>query len=492
MKILLIYPQYSHSSEFDIRAPSMSLFYLASTLERDGHQVEIYDASLGSGPVIKTGKVFRYGVSEEEMYGFLRSRKFDMVGITCSFASRWRFVSRIAEQAKEVNPHAYIVIGGLFPTYSWKYCLDKCKAVDFIMLGEAELSFAQIVNNINKGKNINDACKNVAGVAWRVGKKLYYNPKKEYNNKLDDLPFPAWHLADLKKYFLLQKNIFELSAPCLPILSSRSCPNRCRFCNMYLAHGRIWRPRSKDNVLDEIEYLIKRFGVRHFYFIDDNFSINLERAKNICLGIIERKLNIKYNFHNGLSIKTIDAELVQLMKKSGCTSVCLAIESGSERIRNGVYGKNISTEKILEVFNLFRKFKIPTVGYFMLGAPGENRMDFEETKKLSAKLPISLITVAFFTPYPETELYDECKEKGWLLEYAPDNEDRVEMFTPMLKTPDFEPNDLIKWQKELYYSFVWHHWFTLIKEALRPAGIVNLDAIGKFIGFVKFRLFQNN
>ena len=490
MKILLIYPQYPHSSEFDLRAPSMSLVYLASVLERDGYQLVVYDASLG--PIVKSGKIFRYGVSEEEVYSFLRRHKFDIVGITCSFAARWRFVSRIAQQVKELNPHVSVVIGGLFPTYSWKYCFDNCNAIDFIMLGEAELSFAQIVNNIAKGANINDACTDVDGVVWRTRGELHHNQKREYNNKLDDLPFPAWHLVDLSKYFLLQRKIFDLAAPCLPILSSRSCPNRCRFCNMYLAHGHIWRPRSADNVLDEIEYLIKRFSVRNFYFIDDNFSFDLERAKNICLGFIERKLNIKYNFHNGLSIKTIDSELVQLMKKSGCTSVCLAIESGSERIRNEVYRKNISTEKIFEVFNLFRKVKIPTVGYFMLGAPEENRADFEETKKLLAKLPMSLITVGIYTPYPETELYDECKEKGWLLEYAPDDENRVEMFTPMLKTPDFEPNDVIAWQKELYHSFIWHHWPTLINEALRPGGIVNLDTVGKFIGFTKFRLSRDN
>ncbi len=117
MKILLVYPQYSHINEFDIRSPSMSLVYLASSLERDGHQVEIYDASLG--PVVKTGGVFRYGVSEEEARNFLRSRKFDIVGVTCSFAARWKFVSRIAEQVKEINPRAFIATGGLFPTYSW-------------------------------------------------------------------------------------------------------------------------------------------------------------------------------------------------------------------------------------------------------------------------------------------------------------------------------------------------------------------------------------
>ena len=100
-----------------------------------------------------------------------------------------------------------------------------------------------------------------------------------------------------------------------------------------------WRKRSAKNVLAEFDLLVKTFGIRNFYFVDDNFSIDLARAKEICQGIIDKKMNIKYNFHNGLSIKAADRELFRLMKKSGCTSVCLAIESGSERIRNEVYGQ---------------------------------------------------------------------------------------------------------------------------------------------------------
>ncbi len=485
MRILLIYPQYTHSSEFDNRTPSMSLVYLASTLEQHGHQVVIYDASLG--PIVKMGKVFRYGAPDEEVYDFLSANSFNIVGITCSFTARWRFVARIARQVKEIFPDVPVAIGGLFPTYRWEYCLSSCDAVDFVMLGEAELTFAQVVENIDRGYDINDSCKNVEGVAWRSGDRLFCNAKREYNDKLDVLPFPAWHLVDLKRYFSLQKNIFELPAPCLPILSSRSCPNRCRFCNMYIAHGYRWRACTSENTLEEIEYLMKRFGVRRFYFVDDNFSLDVERAKRICRGIIERQLDIKYNFHNGLSIKTIDYELVKLMKESGCTSVCLGIESGSERIRNEVYGKKLSTEKIFEVLNWCRKVGIPTIGYFMVGAPGETRAEFEESKRLLAKLPMSLATVSIYTPYPGTELYDECKKKGWLLETAVEDENRVEMFSCMLRTPDFEPEDIARWQRELYLSFIRYHWFALIKEALRPWGVVNLDMIGKFLGMLKFR-----
>lgn len=468
----------------------MSLVYLASTLEHNGHKVVIYDASLG--PIVQTGKVCRYGVPDAEVEDYLSNNTFDLVGITCSFTSRWKFAAKIARQVKKTNPRAIVTVGGLFPTSEWEYCLNNCNAIDFIMLGESELSLAKVVTNIANKASINDACKDVEGVAFRQEGKPVCNPRINYDDKLDDLPFPAWHLMDLNRYFSLQKHIFELATPCLPILSSRSCPNRCRFCNMYITHGSRWRSRSTKSVIAEIEYLMNRFGVYNFYFIDDNFSLNLERAKDICCQIIEKKFKIKYNFHNGLSIKTIDYELVQLMKRSGCTSVCLAVESGSERIRNEVYGKRLDTKKIFEVFSWFQKVKIPTVGYFLVGAPGEKRHDFEKSKELLAKLPMTLVTVGIFTPYPGTELYDECKEKGWLLEPPLESEERVEMFSAMLKTPDFGPQDIAGWQKELYLSFIKHHWLTLIKESLRPGGLVNRDMFGKFFGFMKFNYRNSN
>lgn len=467
----------------------MSLVYLASSLEKWGHKVAIYDASLGS--IVKAGTVFRYGVSDEDMLSFLSKTKYDLIGITCSFNARFRYVENIARQCKKIFPKNPVALGGLFPTSQWRHCLGHSGDIDFIVLGEAELSFSQIVNNIAEGQSINESCKGVDGVAWRNEGKIFCNPKSEYNDKLDDLPFPAWHLMDLKKYFVLQKKIFELPAPCLPILSSRSCPNRCRFCNMYITHGSKWRARSAQNLLNELEFLKGRFNVSNFYFIDDNFSLNPQRAKAICQGIIERKLNVKYNFHNGLSIKTIDRELVLLMKESGCTSACLAVESGSERIRNIVYGKNLMTEKIFEVFSWFKEAGIPTIGYFLVGAPGEKRQDFEETKKLLAKLPMSLLTVGIFTPYPGTELYDECKKNGWLLEDSLDNKDRVELFSAALSTPDFGPKEVQGWKKELYFSFISHHWASLIKEMFHPYSVVNIDAIGKFIGMLKFKPFAS-
>ena len=485
MKVLLIYPPYTHSNAYDSRAPSMALFYLAAMLEKGGHDVEIFDASLG--PVGSEGKVYRYGLTDEDIVATLRKRRFDLVGMTCSFTARWRFVRKIAAQVKSLAPDVPVAIGGLFPTSDWEYCLQDCPQVDMILLGEAEQTFLQVVNNLAAGRSLAEAAVDVEGIAYRKDDQLYYQEKVSYNERLDVLPFPAWHLADLDGYFACQRRIFELPPPCLPILSSRSCPNHCSFCNMYITHGRRWRPRSAENVLAEIEYLQERFGVKRFYFIDDNFSLDLARAKAICQGILNRGWDIRYNFHNGLSIKTIDEELVQLMKLSGCSSVCLAIESGSERVRNQIYRKGLKTEQIERVFHWFKQEDIPTIGYFLVGAPGETRADFEASKLLVSRIPMSLVTVGIFTPYPRTELYDLCRAKGWLVDPAKDDENRVELFSSLVSTPDFSPEEVAHWQKELYLSFVRQQGLSLLKEWIRPGGVVNGDMIGKFVGMLKSR-----
>ncbi|MEI8010958.1 MAG: radical SAM protein, partial [Candidatus Omnitrophota bacterium] len=294
----------------------MALLYLAAFLEKQGHAVRIFDASLG--PVTGCGNLFRYGFSQDEVAFFLKNEVFDLAGISCSFTARWPFVKKIADQIKELYPSKPVVAGGLYPTYAWEDVLRSGSSIDAVLLGEAERSFGMLVAGLSKGVSFDDSCRGIDGIAWRSGGACRINKKTQYINDLDQLPFPAWHLVDLKTYFRLQKSIFELPAPCLPVLSSRSCPFRCSFCNMYITHGQRWRARSAVNVLDELQYLVQAFGVSRFYFVDDNFSIDLKRAKAICQGIIDRKLRINYNFHNGLSIKTIDLELVGLLKKSGC------------------------------------------------------------------------------------------------------------------------------------------------------------------------------
>lgn len=483
MIILLVYPQYVYHDTFDSRSPSLSLLYLASFLEREGHKVRIFNAS--DGPITQVKNGYCYGISNEEVFRVFQDENYDLVGITCSFASRWHFVSELARIFKKLWSDIPIVIGGLFPTYEWEYCFRKSKNIDTVVLGEGERTLAGIARKLEDGSTISDACKSVDGVVWHDGDNINKKDKAGYNEDLDDLPPPAWHLLDLKQFVKTQRNFYELQPPYFTVLSSRSCPEACSFCNMFIAHGRKWRSRSPENFVEELKYLMDRFNVNSFFIADDNFSFDLERAKNICREILKRNLKIHYNTGNGLNIKRVDKELFELMKASGCGSIALAIESGSERIRNEVYKKRLPTEKIYQVLNWCDEVGLPCIGFFMVGAPGENRESIEDTKKLIQNLPLTLCTCSIYTPYPKTRLYEKCVELGYLKEIDPEDETRVEFVTSMLSTPDFSPEDVRTWQREIYFHFIRHKWPRLLKELIKPNGIVN------FSNFSIFKRFFN-
>lgn len=473
MKILLIYPQFVYHDTFDSRTPSLSLLYLASRLEKDGHQIKIFDAS--NGPITEVENGFRYGISNDEITKVFHYESYDLIGITCSFASRWPFVLELARVFKKFWPDVPIVTGGLFPTYEWEYCFKNSEDIDIIVLGEGEETLARIAQNLEGGNTVSESCKLVDGVAWRNGKDINKRDKTGYIGDVDSLPIPAWHLLGLDQFFASQRKFYELRPPFFTVLSSRSCPEACSFCNMYITHGRKWRPRSPENFVNELEFLKNKYNVNRFFIVDDNFSFNLERAKNICREILKRNLKICYNTGNGLNVKKIDKELLELMKASGCGSIALAIESGSERIRNEVYKKRLPTDKIFQAVKWSNEVNLPTIGFFMVGAPGENRESVEETKKLIRDLKLTLCTCSIFTPYPKTALYDECVKKGYLREVAPENGKRVEFITSMLSTPEFSPEDVKIWQREIYLHFIRYKWPQLLRQLLSPVGIINFS-----------------
>lgn len=487
MKILLINPPYLHIGKYDSRALSMSLIYLASVIKARGHEVKIYNAALGS--ITQEGSLYRYGASLQETKEFLQDQAFDLAGISCSFSSQWPFVGALAAQIKNISKEIPIVVGGLFPTYAWKDCLAQNHDIDAILIGEAELTFAQLIGSLDKGKLFPEACQSIDGIAFKDAQgHLRHNPKTTYNENLDDLPFPDWHMIDLETQFSMQKKLMNLPARSLPILSSRSCPNRCSFCNMYLTHGSRWRARSPENVVNEIEYLIHEFNVNNFYFIDDNFSCDKERAKQICRLLIQRKLRIQYTFPNGISVKTLDHDLVQLMKASGCIGVCVAAESGSERIRNEIYKKNLKLEDILKACKLFRQFKIPTITFFMVGAPTETHEDILASRNLIARLPTDLVTVSVFTPYPGTALYDQCRENGWLAERSLFGANKIDGYSTLVQMPGMTPADIERWKMELLATFLATHLFSVIKNIFSPLSFFNFENMIRAVFVIKHYL----
>jgi anaerobic magnesium-protoporphyrin IX monomethyl ester cyclase len=459
VKVLIVIAPYSYPSPVALRTELLGVLYLGANLRRRGHEVRIYDPTQDA-PTKEPGGLYYYGVAPAIMEGVLREFVPDVLGISCHYAYSRPRAYEIFALAKRLNPQVKTVIGGLVTSVYRRSVLAACPEIDFGLIGEAEQSLVDLLDHIAGGAPGTEA---IDGLVWRRDGQVVENEKRAFIKDLDALPFPARDLIDTRRAMTTGSRLYGLgNRPALSLLTSRSCPNKCAFCNMWMVHGLGWRPRGVENILGELEEMIGRWGAEHIYIMDDNFTFKPERAKLICEGIIRRGWKIRWNTPNGISVKGIDAELVGLMKRSGCASVCLAIESGSAYIRNEVIRKHVSDEQIASAVGHFHKAKIPVGGFLVLGMPGETEEHFGQTVRLVGRLPLSFIVASYAIPYPGTKLYDMLRADGTL---PPGWEVQMDTLSrPVYGTKDFSIEELIRRKKHVLLSFYLRHIPNLLAE----------------------------
>jgi radical SAM superfamily enzyme YgiQ (UPF0313 family) len=330
----------------------------------------------------------------------------------------------IARQLKTVNNNILVVFGGpQIPIRGIKEFLKKYRFIDLACHGEGEDSFIRFINEYKSGRKHFD---DIDGFAYRADNKINIKCKMRFIENLDSLPFPAYDLVNMSDYDVDTSDWFNpknLSfKTTIPMISSRSCPNKCNFCSMYHVMGPRWRARSPENVVDEIEFLYNAYNHRHFSFMDDNLTLRKSHVLSICRLIKERKLNIEFETPNGISIRTLDKEVLDALVSAGLVRMSLAIESGSDFIRNKVMGKNLKEENILEIINLVKQYKgIYVRAFFIIGMPEETNETLEATYNMIKKIDVNRIYLHNIIPYPGTAVYQQALRDNLLVNISPDD-----------------------------------------------------------------------
>jgi len=249
---------------------------------------------------------------------------------------------------------------------------------------------------------------------------------------------------------------------------------------MYQSHGTKWRGRSAENVFEEIKILSKDYNAKEIFFMDDNLTYDKSRVIKLCDLILSHGLKFKWNTPNGIAADHLDENLAGLMKKAGCVNVCIGIESGSDFIRNHVIKKGLKEETIYRALTACKKARLPVIGFFILGIPGESQDCFRDTLKMIRELPFSMVATSFFTPFPGTKLYDECLQKGYL---RPDYWKSIDKFnTPIVETPDFDKKELRRREKRFYWEFLRSHLPDLAFSVLSlRSNLLNKQQIKRFL-----------
>ena len=409
MRVMLINPNILIHKGFPLKeaAVPLGLGYLASVITNKGHNVKIVDSILEGFNQCKTFNTAfnEYGLSDEQIVEKIKNYKPEVIGISCSFTSKWLLVKRLSQKIKEAYPDGLIIIGGIHSTNSPESVLNE-SCVDFVVIGEGESVIEQFLDKLITDKDYSK----IKGLGYKENNILHINKNIEFIQDLDKIPFPARHLMAYEKYFEYNRN---------SVIATRGCPFNCSFCSMTAVMGRQFRHRSVNNFVDELEEIYKTYKTRFFSFDDDNFTLNREFVIGVCDEIIKRKLKICWHTPNGVYINSLTFDVLKKMKEAGCYFICLAIESGDERMHKYM-NKSISLSQVKKVIDWCTELKIFTLGFFMVGMLGETMQSMEISKKFALSLPLDSATVAIATPYPNTRFYKECIQKQYIKNYMYD------------------------------------------------------------------------
>ncbi len=382
--------------------------------------------------------------SPEQCCDALLELKVDVVGLS-AMTYEAGCLHDLARLIKARSPKTIIIAGGPHPSVADEDVLAD-KNVDFVVRGEGEFTFVNVLENLRDGKTNWEDCD---GLTYRDAEgTIQRNQDRPPPADLDEMPFPAWDLIDHSKYHTVPRGgVIYAHKEFATMFSSRACPWRCTYCHN--SYGKKFRERSAENVLAEIDLLVKDYGVKELVFMDDIFNFRPERAKTIARGLIERDYKLKLTFPNGFRGDILDEELVDLLKEAGMYRCMVAVESAIPRIQK-VMKKNLKIDKVRNIVDYISKRGIMVHGAFMLGFPTETREEMEATIKWAAES--SFHTAAFFRviPFKGTALFEEIEHAGYEL---PSDWSKYEPYQSEINLSKVSEDDILKIRKSAYRRF---------------------------------------
>ncbi len=413
LRVLLIFPPITAlPSDYPTPDPPLGLAYIAAVLEKHGFDVKILDAfAQGLNNVEqKSRDRIRVGMSESNIKNYLLKYDPGLVGISCAYTAHLQNTFRIAQIVKETIPCSVVMLGGAHAT-SEAGLLLKNRNIDLVVMGEGEMTVLALATVLQSGGDMTK----VNGISIRVGERIVRTPPRPYIDDLDELPFPGWHLLPMETYLKSQTSTrsYAMRLPRTNIITSRGCPYHCIFCSVHTIWGNKWRGRSAENVIAEMKFLVDKYGIREFYILDDNITIQRKRVMTICNLMIYSSLDVKWATPNGVAVWTLDKELLLKMKESGYYRLTLGIESAAEKTLEFI-GKPVNLQKANQIIKTSNKIGLWTHSTFIFGFPDEQMSSIMETINFAKESWLDFASFYIATPYPGTKLYDAFQEYNLL------------------------------------------------------------------------------
>jgi len=387
--VLLIHPLHGEETEQRIFQPGVefpvSLTYLAAALEQAGFDSDILDLRLERNAT---------SALREKIHSHIPL----VVGITASTAGLSN-AAIIANQIKAIDHRIVTVIGGWHASALPEETLKNFPQFDYLIHGEGEVALINLVSCLAGGSSP-EACN---GLAFRLDGTVKVNPREKLIANLDEIPFPARHKVAIRRYRPNPGTRNYLRLPSTGVLVGRGCPYNCLFCYKGV-WGRGIRFRSPQNVLEEIQECIGKYGIKDFRFYDDTVTFPRWDLKALCEAIIDQKLNISWNCWS--RVNDVDEDKLRLMKAAGCYHIKYGIEFGTEKALK-LSRKGASLEQARGAVALTKKVGIECKGSFIFGIPGETIEDCRKTIDFALEISPHFATFYAFDPVPGSPFHQQ-------------------------------------------------------------------------------------
>ena len=455
MRILLLSPPTVSAIKAVIgtTGPPLGLAYLASMV-RESHEVKIIDS---------LAEDYTYEDVERE----IKKYDPDVVGIT-STTSMMPDAYAVAKMTKMHNENAKVVMGGPHVTFVPERTFKECPYIDFIVRGEGEITFKELVDALEKGKSTS----RILGLSINAGGRAKNNPPRPLIKDIDTIPLPSYDLLPMEKYKLGKVRFGT-------VMTSRGCPFDCVFCSSSLQFGKRWRGHSDSRVIEELRMLHDEYKIREIEFLDDTFTLNRRRAIRIAERFREEGLDISWSASSRVDLFTDD--VARAMKAGGCHTVYLGIESGSEKTLNFI-GKKITPGQAVKAVKRAKRNRLNALGSFVIGFPDETKQDVEKTIRFSKEVGVDFAQFTIATPYPGTRLWSYALAKNLILTF---NWRKYTTLDPVMKLKNFTSEQIKKMLQKAYLSFYLRPKY-LLKDIFLRKGFVLKKAISSIMKLPEF------
>lgn len=364
--------------------PPLVLLSVATVLKKDGNEVKLLDAPEERKTLENVKEIVK---------------DFDVVLVLTS-SMTFNEDTEVLGDLKKVKNDLITIIFGSHPTYMPKFCLKR-GPIDLIVRKEPEFIIKDLLRALEKKDN---SWKKVPGIGYKGGNKIKINKDYPFIENLDDLP--------IYDRSLLPKNVRYYNPivkryPYTTSETSRGCPGKCSFCtapDMYGGKLRFW---SSNKVLEEIRLLLEQ-GYKEIYYRDETFTTFKKRNVEIFRRVLKEKMDVTWLCN--VRVGTVDKNTLALMKRAGCHTIKVGVESGVQDILDKS-NKGVKVSDIKKLFSWAKELGLNTHAHLMLGMPGETKSTVRKTIKFTKDMNPTTIDVGICTPYPGTKLFNELIKK---------------------------------------------------------------------------------